>query len=310
MLQQTQVATALPYFERWIEQFPSIEILAKASEDQILKAWEGLGYYSRAKNLHKTAQRIVDQQTISTHPNYFIYPKTPEEWKRLPGIGDYTAHALAAIAQNQYVAAIDGNVIRVLCRIHAIQQSFGSKTQAVKYVKNIAHSHIPPDESANYNEAIMELGALICKPKNSFCERCPIHSHCRSFQEKLDHSQIPRLKKIIYIKKNIQRIFINDGQFIILKKTNTNRLRNIFELPLLDDIPDKMPTREIAKINRSITNERIEEIILEPKYLPKNFEIFSNNNPELMRLPICQLKTIPLSGPHRKWLNERLPAYL
>jgi A/G-specific adenine glycosylase len=319
MLQQTQVATVIPYFNRWIEQFPSIEALAGASEEQVLKAWEGLGYYSRAKNLHKTAKKIAAQQTNSINPKHFIFPKTPKEWKQFPGIGDYTAHALASIAQNQYVAAIDGNVIRVLCRIHAIQQPFESKNQAAKYIENIAHSHIPPDESANYNEAIMELGALICKPKNPFCDRCPIGLYCRSFQEKLDHSQIPKFKKITYIKKIIRRIFIYNGQFIMLKKTQTNRLHNIFELPLFEDISGKMPSqeisgktscREIAKINRSIAHERITEIILEPKHLPKNFEMLSKNDSELIFLPIHELKNITLSGPHRKWLDGQLFANL
>ncbi|MDR1590854.1 MAG: A/G-specific adenine glycosylase [Puniceicoccales bacterium] len=310
MLQQTQVATVIPYFKRWTEQFPSIEILATASENQVLKAWEGLGYYSRAKNLHKTAKEIINQQIDLTYPSHFIFPKTPEEWKQLPGIGDYTAHALAAIAQNQCVAAIDGNVIRVLCRIYAIQQAFKNKTQAVKYIKNIANFFIPPDESANYNEAIMELGALICKSQNPLCEHCPINLHCRSFQEKLDHSQFPKFKKIIYIKRNIQRIFIFDEQFIILKKTSTNRLRNIFELPLLSDISEKMPVREIAKINRSIAHEHITEIIFEPEHLPEKFKNLLNNNSGLMLFPICEVKNITLSGPHRKWLNGRLVAYL
>jgi A/G-specific adenine glycosylase len=317
MLQQTQVATVVPYFKRWVEQFPSIEALAVASEEQVLRAWEGLGYYSRVRNLHKTAKKIVAQQTNSINSKHFIFPKTPKEWKQLPGIGDYTAHALASIAQNQCIAAIDGNVIRVLCRIHAIQRPFESKNQAARYVKNIAHFHIPLDESANYNEAIMELGALICKPQKPSCNHCPIGSHCRSFQEKLDCSQIPKFKKNTYIKKIIRRIFIRNKQSIILKKTHTNRLHNIFELPLCEDISGKIPNqeisekilyREIAKINRSIAHERITEIILEPKHLPKGFESLPKDNPELMLLPIYELPNITLSGPHRKWLDKQLFA--
>ncbi|MDR2813000.1 MAG: A/G-specific adenine glycosylase [Puniceicoccales bacterium] len=307
MLQQTQVATVIPYFNRWIEQFPSIEVLARASEEQVLKAWEGLGYYSRVKNLHKTAKKIFNQQINLTTSKHFGFPKTPEEWKIFPGIGDYTAHALASIAQNQCVAAIDGNVIRVLCRIHGIQQTFESKNQAVKYIKNIAHAHIPFDENANYNEAIMEFGALICKAKNPTCDRCPIAFHCHSFQKKLDRSQIPRFKKIVYVKKIIQRIFISDERYIILKKANTNRLHNIFELPLLDDIHEKTPTLEIAKINRSIAHERITEIILSPKH--QNFKILLKKNTELTLLSIQELKSITLSGPHRKWLDGYLPAH-
>ncbi|MDR1906721.1 MAG: A/G-specific adenine glycosylase [Puniceicoccales bacterium] len=305
MLQQTQVATVIPYFKRWIGQFPSISALAKASEEQVLKAWEGLGYYTRVKNLHKAAKEIIKKSKNSNIMESDIYPQTPEEWKQFPGIGNYTAHALASIAQNQYVAAIDGNVIRVLCRINGIQQSFKSKNQVIKLIQNIAHLYIPPGKGARYNEAIMEFGALICKPKNPFCDLCPIVKYCCSYQKKLDCSQIPNFQKIVYTKKIIQRIFISNGQFIILKKTNTKRLHNIFELPLLQDMNQKMSLRAIAKISRSITNEHITEIIFEPQNLPEDLTILLQNSSELTLLPICELYKITLSGPHRKWLDKK-----
>ncbi|MDR0418488.1 MAG: hypothetical protein LBH08_03610 [Puniceicoccales bacterium] len=310
MLQQTQVATVIPYFNRWIGQFPSIEVLAQASEEQVLKAWEGLGYYMRAKNLHKVAKEMIKRSVNLNTTELDIYPRTPKEWKQLPGIGDYTAHALASIAQSQCVAAVDGNVVRVLCRINGIQQSFESKNQAVKYVKNIAHFYIPFDKSASYNEAIMEFGALICKPKNPACDRCPIVLHCCSFQKKLNCLQIPKFKKIVYVKRIVQRIFICKGQITILKKTNTKRLHDIFELPLIDDIDKKMFIQEIAKISRSIAYERIEEIIFEPQYLPEDLKILTQNRPSLILLPICELKNITISGPHRRWLDRQLLAYL
>jgi adenine-specific DNA glycosylase len=150
----------------------------------------------------------------------------------------------------------------------------------------------------------MEFGALICKPKNPICDRCPIASNCCTFREKLDCSRIPKFQKIVYVKKTIQRIFICDGQFIILKKTNGKRLHNIFELPLLDDTDKKIPLQEIAKIRRSIAHEHIEEIIFEPQYL--DLKILTKNYPNLISLPIHELKNITLSSPHRKWLNGQL----
>jgi A/G-specific adenine glycosylase len=310
MLQQTQVTTVIPYFNRWIEQFPSIEAVAKAPEEQILKAWEGLGYYARVRNLHRTAKKITSKEINLTTPKHSIFPKTPEEWKQLPGIGDYTAHALAAIAQNQHIAAIDGNVIRVLCRANGIQRAFKSKNQAIKLIKDIAHSYIPFGKSADYNEGIMELGALICKFKNPACDCCPIYLHCCSFQKKLDYTQIPKFQKTIYIKKTVQRVFICNEQFIILKKTNGKRLHNIFELPLLDNASQKIPLQEIAKINRSIANERIVEIIFTPKDLQKNLENLTNDHADWVRIPIHKLKTITLSGPYRRWLDGQLSARL
>ncbi|MDR3317315.1 MAG: A/G-specific adenine glycosylase [Puniceicoccales bacterium] len=299
MLQQTQVSTVTPYFERWIKQFPSITVLAEASETEVLKAWEGLGYYARAKNLHETAKIIIKQEN-------FTFPKTLKEWQRLPGIGDYTAHALASIAQNQHVAAVDGNVIRVLCRINGIQKIFENKNQAVKYIKNIATLYIPHGKSAHYNEAVMEFGALICRAQNPFCDRCPITKYCHSFQEKLDCSRIPQFRKTIYIKKNLQRVFICNNSVILLKQTNTKRLYHIFELPLFEDISQIISMRKIAEINRAIVHERITEIILEPEYLPENLQNLANDY--LILLPIQELKNITLSGPHRKWLDKKITA--
>jgi A/G-specific adenine glycosylase len=307
MLQQTQVATVIPYFRRWIGQFPSIKVLAEATEEAVLKAWEGLGYYSRAKNLHKIAIKITQNSLILNTSGPDSYPQTPEEWKIFPGIGDYTAHALASIAQNQHVAAIDGNVIRVLCRLHGIQQTFKSKNQALEFVKNIAPLHIPPGRSGNYNEAIMELGALTCKPKNPICGRCPVVKYCYSFQKKLDCTRIPQFLKATYVKKTIRRAFICNNFFILLGQTKTKRLHNIFELPILDDIPEATPAKEIDKISRSIARERIREIIFELQILPKNLQILTKNNRELVLLPIGELKNITLSGPHRKWLDKNCP---
>ncbi|MDR2807273.1 MAG: hypothetical protein LBB11_03930 [Puniceicoccales bacterium] len=306
MLQQTQVATVIPYFNRWIERFPSIDILAKASEAQVLKAWEGLGYYARAKNLHRTAQKIVEQQINLTDPERFAFPKAPQDWQMLPGIGDYTAHALAAIAQNQRVAAIDGNVIRVLCRINGVQQIFENKDQAVNYIKNIAHLYIPLKKSSAYNEAVMELGAVICKPKNPCCFCCPIEGHCCSFQTKLDVAHIPQFQKKIYIQRTIQRIFVESNQRILLKKASGKRLCHILELPLVEDMPEEISMEVIAGINRSISRERINEVILEPKERIGDLDLWLQKNRELVLLPFCELENATLSGPHRRWLEKKL----
>ncbi|MDR2200621.1 MAG: A/G-specific adenine glycosylase [Puniceicoccales bacterium] len=303
MLQQTQVATVIPYFERWIKLFPSIEKLAQAQEIQVLKAWEGLGYYSRAKNLHRTAKQIVAH---APREQENIFPQTVQNWLRYPGIGDYTAHALLAIAQNYPVAAVDGNVIRLFSRLEGIQRTFGGKQQASQYFKPIAQAHIPPGKSAAYNEAIMEFGALICRPKNPLCDRCPIGKYCRSFSEKLDLTSIPKFKKMIRIEKTMQRIFLCDGQWVLLKKTEGKRLDNIFELPPLDEIHEicgKIPMETTGKINRSIGRERIRETILRPKYLPENWKEASHQCPGLYRFSIPELENIPLSGPHRRWLD-------
>ncbi|MDR1435458.1 MAG: hypothetical protein LBI77_03590 [Puniceicoccales bacterium] len=305
MLQQTQVATVIPYFENWLRQFPSLEALAAASEREVMKAWEGLGYYSRARNLHETVKQIVKGTHSRGSP---IFPETPKGWKLFPGIGDYTAHALASIAQNQHVAAVDGNVVRVLCRANGIQQIFDSKHRAAECIKKIAHRYIPRGKSADYNEAIMELGALICKPKNPSCGHCPIASHCRNFQEKLGGEQIPRFRKTIYVQRDMQRIFLCDSSSIILKKAKGRRLHNIFEMPSPEDITENLATHAIGKICRSIARERITETILEPDSLPDDLGAWVQSNLKLTLLPIRELGNFTLSGPHRRWLNGKIFA--
>lgn len=302
MLQQTQVATVIPYYIRWMNTFPTIATLAKASESQVFKLWEGLGYYSRAKNLYKIAQWITDHQEY--------YPQSAEEWETLPGIGPYTASALASIAQNLPVAAVDGNVVRVLCRINAIQEIFKNKTQAVQKIRPLALKYVPEKESSAYNEALIEFGALICKPKNPLCLECPIASECRCYQERLDPNTIPKFQKIIYKKRQVNRILLHNQYFILLKCASSTRLKDIYELPLLEDISLEGPIKEIAQIKRSIAHERIVEHI----FIPENSNLLVNtldlqkelstNKTKLEKISLKLLQKITLSGPHRKWTDH------
>lgn len=174
MLQQTQVATMLPYFERWMKVFPTIESVAKASEDGLLKQWEGLGYYSRARNLRKAAIQIMEK-----HDGKF--PDRYEAILKLPGIGRYTAGAIASIAFNQEKPIVDGNVMRVLSRLN----NDGRNTRASNVVQvywKWSESLIPKGNARNFNQAIMEFGALICTPKSPLCGSCPLQQECRSFK--------------------------------------------------------------------------------------------------------------------------------
>lgn len=299
MLQQTQVATVVPYYLRWMNIFPTIELLAHTTEAQVLKLWEGLGYYTRARNLHTVAQILTDR---SKNFSSIQYPQTPEEWETLPGIGLYIAKALAAIAQNFPVATVDGNVIRVLCRINAIKFNFLSKDQAVKLITPIAQIYVPAKQSSAYNEAIMELGALICKPKNPNCDSCPIGAHCKTNALKIDPQTIPCFKKIIYIKRYIRRACYVKDQKLLLKLTSTKRLNKIYELPTFEDlkINNDSAMELISTIRRSITNERITEEI----YKVQNLNQIPSN---IALIPLKELHSITLSGPHRKWIQNWYP---
>lgn len=188
MLQQTQVATVLPYFGRFKNQFPKIEMLAQAPLDEVLKLWSGLGYYSRARNLHKGAQAIASQ--LKTNGNF---PKNREEWLAIPGVGEYTAGAVTSISMNQREAIVDGNVVRVLSRIYAIPKLDSKKTEIWKRAHLLVN--IPSAEPRILNQALMELGALICKPKNPNCEKCPVQKECAGKKNPERYPE-PKAKKL------------------------------------------------------------------------------------------------------------------
>lgn len=174
MLQQTQVKTVLPYFERWMKALPTIEAVARASEERILKLWEGLGYYTRARNLHKAAKVIVEKHNGK-------FPQNLTDIRALPGIGRYTAGAIASIVFNQAEPIVDGNVIRVLAR----WTNFRKNTRDKKNLESIwsqAKALIPKSDARNFNQALMEFGALVCTPKNPACEKCPLQSVCKAYK--------------------------------------------------------------------------------------------------------------------------------
>ena len=172
MLQQTQMERGVAYFCRWIERFPDIEAVAVADQQEILKYWEGLGYYSRARNLHKTAQLLLEN-----HGG--IVPCEPEILRTLPGVGPYTAAAIASIACNLDIAVVDANVVRVYARLFDIEEPL--KTGAGrKRLEGIARGMLPAGKARLYNQALMDFGALVCLPKSPRCDRCPVARSCRA----------------------------------------------------------------------------------------------------------------------------------
>ena len=173
MLQQTRVDQATPYFERFTAAFPTVEALATADLDDVLKAWEGLGYYSRARNLHRAAQQIVDEFGG-------VVPETEEAIRSLPGVGPYTAAAVLSIAYGVPLAVLDGNVIRVLSRVFAVEDDVTSG-RTRRHLQHLADALLDPDEPARWNESVMELGATVCTPTSPACPRCPLNAVCTAF---------------------------------------------------------------------------------------------------------------------------------
>jgi A/G-specific adenine glycosylase len=175
MLQQTQVATVVPYYERFMARFPNVESLACASQDEVLQLWTGLGYYARGRNLHKCAQMIAEE-------HHGIFPNSVDDLEQLPGIGRSTAGAIISLALNQRATILDGNVKRVLARFHAIE-GWPAKTAVSKKLWQVAFEHTPDKDFADYTQAMMDLGATICTRSKPKCSDCPLQLDCSGFRQ-------------------------------------------------------------------------------------------------------------------------------
>lgn len=210
MLQQTRVAQGLPYYLKFTKEFPTVFDLANASESKVLKLWQGLGYYSRARNLHYTAKYVANELNGE-------FPKTFEEIKKLKGIGDYTASAIASVCFDEAKAVVDGNVYRVLSRYYGIDTPINS-TKGIKEFKELAQSLIDESKAGIYNQAIMDFGAIQCKPKKPLCMFCPFAESCIALQKNLIET-LPIKEKKIKIKK---RYF----NYIVLKTKNNKTILN------------------------------------------------------------------------------------
>ncbi|MDC0397478.1 A/G-specific adenine glycosylase [Candidatus Pelagibacter sp.] len=227
MLQQTQVATVIPYFNRFIKNIPNLKVLAQYDDQKLIKLWEGLGYYSRVKNLKKTAQIIIKDFNKSLPDNLL-------DLKSLPGIGDYTASAIMAIAFNKRIIPLDGNIERVLKRyLYLKNENQIHKDNLIKQKKIFGTSL----RSSDYAQALMELGALICKPINPYCERCPISGRCKSFKKK--DFVLTKSKKDNKEKYYLLKVYKKDKKYLLVKNKNFNFLKNLDIFPMQEIIKPK-----------------------------------------------------------------------
>ena len=220
MLQQTQVVTVIPYFDRFINKIPNLKKLSTIQDNELIKLWEGLGYYSRARNLKKTAKIIISKHHGKIPNNY-------EDLISLPGIGNYTANAILAIAFNKSYIPLDGNIERVLKRyLHLKKDNEIQKNNLIKKKSIFGIS----SRASDYAQALMELGAMICKPKNPECSACPILKSCKSYKKKdFDLAKIRKKNKEKYF---ILKVYKKNQKYLLVKNTKFNFLKNLAIFPM------------------------------------------------------------------------------
>lgn len=228
MLQQTRVAQGTPYYHKFLEAFPTVQDLANAKEEKVLKLWQGLGYYSRARNLHATAKMVVD-----TYDGNF--PDTYKGLKNLKGVGDYTASAIASICFDLPEPVVDGNVYRVLSRYFGVDLPINS-TEGIKYFKDLARKVMSSENIRDYNQGIMEFGAIQCAPKKPYCLLCPLNDSCVALQENKVSSLPVKLNKTKIKNRYFNYlVFLDNGKRTLIEQRKGKGIwQNLYQFPLLE----------------------------------------------------------------------------
>ena len=228
MLQQTRVAQGMPYFFAFTKEFPTVFDLANAEEEKVLKLWQGLGYYSRARNLHKTAQYVANELNG-------VFPPVYKELLKLKGVGEYTAAAIASFSYNETVPVVDGNVFRVLSRYFDIESDIALPATKKEFTE-LAYELMPKDNPAIFNQAIMEFGALQCVPKNPDCSVCVFNESCMALQKKKVTVLPVKSKKLKVTNRFFNYLILEDvlGNTLIQKRTSKGIWHNLYEFPLLE----------------------------------------------------------------------------
>jgi len=285
MLQQTRAEAVIPYYHRFLERFPSARALAEASREQVLACWSGLGYYSRARNLHQAA-RLVEGG----------FPSTYEAIRQLPGVGDYTAAAVSSIAFGLPHAVVDGNVMRVIARVTNDAADIGAGSTRARF-RQIAQQWLDPRHAGAFNQALMELGAVVCVPKAPRCGICPVAADCQARRAGRQAELPVKLRPRAPIKiASALTIVERRGRILMWQRTaDSRRLAGFWELPSPDQLPELKSPRIIGEFRHSITHHHYTITV--------QAGILTRAARPLRWVPVKELSSLPLSTTARKALG-------
>jgi A/G-specific adenine glycosylase len=286
MLQQTQVATVIPYYQRWLNRFPTFDALAAASQEQVLHAWQGLGYYNRARNLHSAAKSVVSR-------HHGILPNDPEIIRELPGMGRYSSNAVATFAFDKPVPIVEANTTRVLARLFDIDVPVDTTAGRAR-LWSAAEMLVPPKDAGRFNSALMDLGAIVCVSGMPSCPSCPIRSLCKTSRPEFLPVKKRRAKTV---KVTERHVFVRRGDELLLEQCAT-RWRGMWMLPALK----KGGPNAARPVHSSVfpfTNHRVHLRVFRTAEIRRR-------GMQTRWIAIPQLDTLPIPSPHRRAINALL----
>jgi A/G-specific adenine glycosylase len=312
MLQQTQVTTVIPYYHRFLQRYPTVEHLARAAEQEVLKLWEGLGYYSRVRNLHRAAQKVIDEYGGKI-------PGTPGEFRELPGVGPYVAAAVLSIACDLPLPAVDGNVMRVYTRRQGISDDIRKTTTRDRIFKDL-QAIIPAEAPGDFNQAMMELGAVICTPRTPRCTSCPLRENCTAY---LNHAI-----SLYPFKSPLRRapeynvsigIILKGERFYIQKRPSEGHLGGLWEFPggkakkgetaraaLLRECKEELGTdikiiKKLAVVRHAYSHFKIHMSVFVCRLSAEDIEVRSEAGHPFQWITITELEKYPFPGANHKF---------
>ena len=267
MMQQTTYAAVLPYYERFLKKFPTVEKLAAAKESEVLKAWEGLGYYARARNLLKGAKLIVGMAS----KGHVEWPSAAAEWAQIPGVGPYTAAALSSVLSGERVPVVDGNVSRVFARAWKLKDDFSKLPARAKLAARLQPEIDKCRVPGDFNQAMMELGALVCTPKSPDCAKCPLARACASRQDGTQEEYPVKAKKKELPVRKVTAVIVRDRQnnVLLVQNKDGGLLKGLWELPTVETAADVTQVFSHFKLEqKNFKARRTDAEFRDPKKVP------------------------------------------